>query len=107
MASCRRHEGIPFEEASDNGYWQATGYVDRILKGEKPADLPVHVPTKFETVMNLKMFKSLGLTVTPSLLALLAPRRGGRIGVGCYRAFGRDRHIGTFASSAAIRSLSE
>ena len=104
MASCRRHEGIPFEEASDNGYRQATGYVDRILKGEKPADLPVQAPTKFETVMNLKMAKSLGLTVTPSLLA---PRRGGRIGVGCYRAFGRDRHIGTFASSAAIRSLSE
>ena len=104
MASCRRHEGIPFEEASDNGYRQATGYVDRILKGEKPADLPVQVPTKFETVMNLKMAKSLGLTVTPSLHA---PRRGGRIGVGCYRAFGRDRHIGTFASSAAIQSLSE
>jgi putative ABC transport system substrate-binding protein len=69
VASCRRREGIPLEEASDNGYRQATGYVDHMVKGEKPADLPVQAPTKFETVMNLKMAKSLGLTVTPSLLA--------------------------------------
>ena len=60
---------MSYSNQVEDGYRAMAIYVDKILKGSKPADLPVQQPTKFVLAVNLKTAKALGLTISPSLLA--------------------------------------
>jgi hypothetical protein len=87
-------------------YRLAASYVDRILKGEKSADLPVQAPTKYETVLNIKTAKALGVEVPPSVFARADDLIECSYCCTCSRRFMAHRdqfHIGTLTSAFGVK----